>query len=165
VWRDNETGNGAGAVLGVVRQITRRAVAALAIVVVGLLALGAVPSYLGSGPAYHLTVTPVDGAADVEADAGPDGDATAAAAVNVTELSPRRYPYLTEAFQAADNRSSGYQRGRFGLKESFSHSPFDELEGLRARQPNASVADGAGVRVIREGRPYVVRVVQAGAGG
>jgi hypothetical protein len=148
-----------------VRQITRRAVAALALVVVGLLALGAVPSYLGSGPAYHLTVTPVDAAVGADADPGADGDATTPAAVNVSAVSPRRYPYLTEAFRAPDNRSSGYQRGRFGLKESFSHSPFDELEGLRARQPNATVADGEGVRIVRDGRPYVVRVVRADAGG
>jgi hypothetical protein len=130
----------------------------LGLVVIGLLALGAVPSYLGTGPTYHLTVTP----ASVDQPTSVDQPA-----VNVSDLSGRRYPYLAEALAAPDGRSSGYQRGQFGVKEAFTHSPFDEVDGLRARQPNASVEGDPGdaVRIVRDGQRYVVRVVPSGTGG
>ncbi|WP_251341466.1 hypothetical protein [Haloplanus halophilus] len=124
------------------RQITRRAVLGFAVVVLALLALGALPSLLGSGEPYYLTATPTDA----------DGPA-----VNVTGLSERRYPYLTEAL--ASGRSAPYRRGPVGLKEAFSHSPFDERQGLVARNPDAR-ANG-GVVVVDGGDRYLVEVTRA----
>jgi hypothetical protein len=132
-----------------VRRVTRNFVLGLAAVVVLLLALGAVPSYLGSGDVYRLTAEETDASA-VPADAP---------VVNMTDYSDRRYPYLTEALAADDGRSSGYQRGAFGLKESFTHSPFDEVDGLVARNPDART--DAGVRVVVDGSYYLVRVETA----
>jgi hypothetical protein len=129
-----------------VRQITRRVAVAIGLVVVALLALGAVPSALGTGATYHLVVTETDAS-------GP--------AANVSDLSERRYPYLTEALAAPDGRSSGYRRGRFGLKEAFDHSPFDEVSALAAQNRDAQVetADGdRAVRVVTDGERYRVEV-------
>jgi hypothetical protein len=129
-----------------VRQITRRLAVALGLLVVALLALGAVPSALGTGEPYHLVVTETDAS-------GP--------AVNVSDRSERRYPYLTGALAAPDGRSSGYRSGRFGLKESFDHSPFDEVSALVAQNPDARVetADGdRAVRVSADGERYRVEV-------
>lgn len=123
------------------RSVTRNLLVAIAVVTLALLALGALPSYLGSGDSYHLTVEPADR----------DGPA-----VNTTGLSERRYPYLSAAFASDDGRSGPYQRGPFGLKESFTHSPFDEVDALAARGPNATIEDG--VRIERDGEMYVVAV-------
>jgi hypothetical protein len=68
------------------------------------------------------------------------------AAVNVSNLSERRFPYTTAAL--ADGRSDAYYEGPLGLKESFSHSPFDELSALRGRNPDA--VDGEAV-YVRDG--------------
>jgi hypothetical protein len=125
-----------------VRPITRRFLAGLVLVAVALLALGALPSYLGSGEAYHLTATPTDAE-------GP--------AVDATNLSERRYPYLTAALSSPANRSGPYRRGPVGLKESFTHSPFDEVSALAARNPAARLADGE-VLVAHEGQRYRVAV-------
>jgi hypothetical protein len=125
-----------------VRPITRRAVLGFVVVVLALLALGALPSLLGTGDPYHLTATPTDA----------DGPA-----VNVTGLSERRYPYLTEAIDSG--RSDAYRRGPVGLKETFSHSPFDERQGLVARNPDAR-RDGA-VVVVDGGDRYLIEVVRA----
>ena len=123
------------------RPVTRNLLVAIAVVTIALLALGALPSYLGSGDPYHLTVEPAE----------PDGPA-----VNATGLSERRYPYLSEAFASEDGRSGPYQRGPFGLKESFTHSPFDEVDALAAREPNATVGDG--VRIERDDETYLVAI-------
>ncbi|MFB6107923.1 MAG: hypothetical protein ABEJ82_03655 [Haloplanus sp.] len=123
------------------RPTTRRVLALLALVVVGLLALGALPSALGSGAPYYMTATPTDAT-------GP--------AVNVTDLPARRYPYLTAALE--DGRSPPYQTGAHGLKEPFTHSPFDERDALLTRNPDAAV-DG-GVLVVDGGRRYRVAVVR-----
>lgn len=128
------------------RQITRRVAVAIGLVVVALLALGAVPSALGTGPSYHLAVTETNAS-------GP--------AANVSDLSERRYPYLTEALAAPDGRSSGYRRGRLGLKESFDHSPFDEVSALVAQNRDAVVETADGDRAVRvsvDGRRYRVEV-------
>ena len=91
----------------------------------------------------------------------PDDDVPAdAPVVNMTDYSDRRYPYLTEALAADDGRSSGYQRGAFGLKESFAHSPFDEFDALVARNPDARSGDS--VLVVVDGDYYRVQVTQAG---
>lgn len=112
------------------RPITRRVLVGFALVCLGLLALGALPSFLGTGDPYYLTATPT------EAD-GP--------AVNATNLTERRYPYLTTAVETG--RSEPYRRGPVGLKEAFTHSPFDEHEGLAARNPDARRDDGILVQV------------------
>ncbi|MFC6989725.1 hypothetical protein ACFQJD_15285 [Haloplanus sp. GCM10025708] len=124
------------------RPTTRRALLALFAVGVALLALGAVPSFLGSGDPYYLVATPTD-------DAGP--------AVNVTDLSERRYPYLTDAL--ADDRSTPYRTGPLGLKEAFAHSPFDERDALAIRNP-AARSNGT-VLVEDGGRRYRIRVIRA----
>jgi hypothetical protein len=137
-----------------VRQLTRRVLAVV------LLALGAVPGTLGSGEPYYLQATPSTGP-----DAGADTPAAAGApAVNATPLSGNRYPYLSAALASPTNRSSGYQTAG-GLKEAFTHSPFDEVAALRTRNPNASVPGGDAVRIRFENRTYVVSVVRANATG
>ncbi|WP_101294075.1 hypothetical protein [Halegenticoccus soli] len=138
------------------RRITRNFLIGLLLVVVALLALGALPSHLGSGDPYYLTATPTD-------EPGP--------AVDVSNASERRYPYLTQALRSEDGRSEGYQKGRYGLKEAFTHSPFDEVDALAARNPDArvdgasddgppSAASGGGVLVEYKGERYRVHVVQ-----
>jgi len=128
------------------RRVTRNAVVLGLVVVVGLLALGALPSLLGSGDPYYVTADPVN------ASAVPD----ASAAVNVTDLSERRFPYTTEALH--NGTSDPYRRGRWGIKETFTHSPFDEVSALSAR--NASAASGEGVLVRDNGTLYRVAVRQ-----
>ncbi|GAB3325511.1 hypothetical protein EI982_10930 [Haloplanus rallus] len=124
------------------RPITRRAVVGFVFVVLALLALGALPSLLASGEPYYLTATPTDA----------DGPA-----VDATNLSDRRYPYLTEAIDTG--RSAPYRRGPIGLKEAFSHSPFDERQGLIARNPDAR-RDG-GVLVVDGEDRYLVEVTRS----
>ncbi|SDZ95434.1 hypothetical protein SAMN04488065_1406 [Haloplanus vescus] len=123
------------------RPITRRVLVGFALVCLGLLALGALPSFLGTGDPYYLTATPT------EAD-GP--------AVNATNLTERRYPYLTTAVETG--RSEPYRRGPVGLKEAFTHSPFDEHEGLVARNPDARRDDGVLVQV--DDQRYLVTVTR-----
>lgn len=123
------------------RPITRRALALIALLCVGLLALGALPSYLGTGDPYYLT-------AEETTASGP--------AVNVTQFSAQQYPYLATALE--EGRSEGYQRGEFGLKESFTHSPFDERDALATRQPDAERENR--VLVEYDGTRYWVAVEQ-----
>jgi hypothetical protein len=108
-----------------VRRNVRRGAAGLVLAVVALLALGALPATLGSGDPQYMTATPTDA----------DGPA-----VNVTDLPEQRYPYLTAAL--ASGRSDPYRTGPYGLKEAFTHSPFDEREALVARNPDARRDDG-----------------------
>ena len=126
------------------RRIMRNALLLTGFVIVALLALGAVPSYLGSGEAYYLEVTPTDA----------DGEV-----VNVTGISGQQYPYLTEALTAADSRSAGYQRALDGAKQWFTHSPFDERDGLARRNPAAVSDDGDSIRISHEGDRYNVAIV------
>lgn len=135
------------------RRVTRNFLLGLGVLVVLLLALGAVPSYLGSGDPYYLSVEPAT--ADVS-----DSGANETQAVNMTDYSERRYPYLTSALASDDGRSEGYQRGLVGLKESFSHSPFDEFDALVARNPDARSGDAVLVAVGDD--YYRVQVTQAG---
>ncbi|ESP87291.1 hypothetical protein [Candidatus Halobonum tyrrellensis] len=126
------------------RRVTRLFAAGVLAVLLLLLALGAVPSYLGSGDPYYLTATPADG----------DGPA-----VNVTDYSERRYPYLFGALGSDDGRSEPYQRGRFGVKEAFANSPFDEYRSVRQFAPANATTDDA-VVVSYNGTRYRVSVVQ-----
>ncbi len=123
------------------RPVTRNLLVVIAVVIVALLALGALPSYLGSGDPYHLTAESVE---------------TDEPAVNVDDVSERRYPYLTGALASPDGRSEGYRMGPYGVKEWFTHTPFDEVDALTQRVPDA--ATDAGVRVEFEGQTYHVEV-------
>ncbi|ELZ41595.1 hypothetical protein C463_12977 [Halorubrum californiense DSM 19288] len=125
------------------RRVTRNVVIAIALVVVALLALGALPSYLGSGDPYYLTVEPIE---------------TNDTAADVNNVSDRRYPYLIGAIASEDGRSDPYQTGPYGMKEWFTHTPFDEVDALTRQVPNASTETG--VRVRRDGEVYHAEVVR-----
>ncbi len=125
------------------RRVTRNLLIAIALVVVALLALGALPSYLGTGDPYYLTVESIE---------------TDDTAVDVNEVSERRYPYLMGALTSDDGRSDGYQMGPFGMKEWFTHTPFDEVDSLTTSVAEAETDDG--VRVEYDGQKYHVQIVQ-----
>ncbi len=126
------------------RRVTRNLLVAIALIVVALLALGALPSYLGAGDPYYLTVEPIE---------------TDEPAADVSDVSERRYPFLTSALASPDGRSEGYQLGPYGIKEWFTHTPFDEVDALTQRVPDAATDDG-GVRVTDGEQTYSVTVVQ-----
>ena len=126
----------------------RNALIAVGLVVVLLLALGAVPGYLGSGEQYYLEVSPTD-------DTG--------TAANVTDISERRYPYLTTALNADDGRSEGYQRALGDFKDAFTHTPFDEHSALQQLEPDAARDGGERVIVERNGQRYSVDIVSEAA--
>ncbi|XVH32557.1 hypothetical protein ACNS7O_05045 [Haloferacaceae archaeon DSL9] len=128
-------------------SLTRKALGIIGVVVLALLALGAVPSYLGTGEPYYLTATPTDA----------DGPA-----VDANGIDDRRYPYLSEALAADDNRSSGYQTGPGEFKEWFTHSPFDEYDSLVQLDPNAVDGDADRVLIEYEGDRYYVEVGREG---
>nr|WP_250871657.1 hypothetical protein [Halomarina rubra] len=113
------------------RRVTRNFVLGILVVLVLLLALGALPSLLASGDPYYLVAEPVA------------NDSTNAT-VNVSQLSERRFPYTTAALD--DGRSEAYYDGPIGLKEAFTHSPFDELSELEARNASAVTDETAYVR-------------------
>lgn len=81
------------------RRVTRNLLIAIALVVVALLALGALPSYLGSGDPYYLTAEPIE---------------TNETAADVNNVSDRRYPFLTSALASDDGRSEGTRPARTG---------------------------------------------------
>ncbi|MFC7075368.1 hypothetical protein [Haloarcula halophila] len=135
------------------RPVTRNTLVGILVIVVLLLALGALPSYLKSGDPYYVTATPTDGTYSVE-----NGTA-----VNGSVLTDRRYPYTTAALGNATADTAGssapYWRGPVGLKGAFTHSPFDERDALRQRYDNATV--GEGVVVSHNGTFYRVAVSQS----
>ncbi|PAU85504.1 hypothetical protein CK500_02205 [Halorubrum salipaludis] len=125
------------------RRVTRNLLVAIALVAVALLALGALPSYLGSGDPYYLTAEPIE---------------TNETAADVNNVSDRRYPFLTSALASDDGRSDPYLADSYGIKEWFTHTPFDEVDALTRQVPEAATDDG--VRVRRDGRVYHVEVVR-----
>jgi hypothetical protein len=125
------------------RRVTRNLLVAIALVIVALLALGALPSYLGSGDPYYLTAEPIE---------------TDGAAIDVNNVTERRYPFLTSALASDDGRSDPYLADSYGIKEWFTHTPFDEVDALRRQLPEAATDDG--VRVRYEGTVYRVEVVR-----
>jgi len=122
------------------RRVTRNAVVLMLLVVVALLALGALPGLLKSGDPYYLTAEPVNASDASDANAS----AASAAAVNGTALSERRFPYTTEALR--NGTAEPYWKGPWGLKETFTHSPFDEVSALSGRNATAVTDDGVLVR-------------------
>ena len=91
----------------------------LAIPVVLLLALGALPSLLGGGEVYYVVATEID----LE-DGQPPAE-NASDTIDASNLSTNRFPYTLAALE--DGVSDPYEAGRFGIKESFTHTPFDEF--------------------------------------
>ncbi len=126
------------------RPLMRNALLAVGLVVVLLLALGALPGYLGSGEYYYLEATDTD-------DNG--------TAVDIEGLSEQRYPYLTTALAAENGRSDGYQRALGEFKDAFTHSPFDEYDSLQQLEPEAVRDDGDRVIIDRDGDRYSLRIV------
>jgi hypothetical protein len=121
------------------RPITRNVAIVIGVVVVLLLALGAVPSVLGTGDPHYIEATAVN-------ESGVPADVDAA---NASTLLDRSYPYTFEAVAAAGNdtgRSDPYQTGPLGLKSAFSHSPFDEMSAYEAQYPDAVRDDTVFVR-------------------
>jgi hypothetical protein len=138
------------------RQITRRVTVAILVVLALLLALGALPSYLKSGDPYYLTATPADGNHS---------------AVDLSNASERRYEYAIGAVRDAEaetgvnvtetnvtGRSDPYWKGPVGLKESFTNSPFDEMDALRIQ--NESAVEGETVYATYNGTLYRLAVAQ-----
>lgn len=128
------------------RPVTRNVVVAILLVIGGLLALGALPATLGSGDPYYVKATAVESN-------GPS--------VNGSTLSDRRYPYIRGALVAAKDgtgRSDPYQKGPFGVKGAFTHSPFDEVDALTQQYPNATEGDAVFVRV--NGTRYRTTIIQ-----
>jgi hypothetical protein len=141
------------------RRRTQGVVAAICLTVLFLLALGALPGLLQTGDPYYVTATPV-GTENTSLEAEPtDGVPTR---INASPLSEGRYPYTTGALAGANAttsaRSEPYWRGPVGLKEVFTHSPFDEQAALRGQYPNAT--SEAGVLVAANGTFYRVAVGQ-----
>jgi hypothetical protein len=122
------------------RTRTRNLILAILGIVALLLALGALPGLLRSDDPYYVTATAADDGAL------PDDRI----AVNSTTLPEGRYPYTTAALDGASpeipGQSEPYWRGPVGVKETFTHSPFDELSALRQRNATAAIDDGVYVR-------------------
>jgi len=128
------------------RQITRRVTIAILVVIALLLALGALPGLLKTGEPYYLTATPTT---------------ENHSAVNFSEFPAQRYPYTNTATKNATNAtgwSEPYWQGPAGIKETFTHSPFDEIDAIRAR--NASAAGRDAVYLSRNGTLYRIEVTQ-----
>ena len=123
------------------RRIMRNALLLTGVVIVVLLAVGAVPSYLGSGESHYLTATATD---------------EPGSAINATEISERRFPYLTAALTGDSGRSDGYQRALGGYKTFFAHSPFNEFDALKQRNAAAVRDDGERVLVTYKGDRYSI---------
>ncbi|MFC7018809.1 MULTISPECIES: hypothetical protein [Haloarcula] len=132
------------------RRVTRDLLVGLTVVLVLLLALGAVPSLLKSGDPFYVVATPVD------------DQSSNVTAVNSTALDAQFYPFTATALSNATadeaGRSGPYWRGPVGLKGAFTHSPFDEHDALSQQYPAAT--DGEQVRVRHNGTLYHVAVTQ-----
>lgn len=116
-----------------------------------LLALGVLPSLLGGGEVYYVTATPVDpGELETDDDGGGDLES-----IRVGNLSENRFPYTHEA--VAEGVSDPYEDDRFGIKGSFTHTPFDEFDELELWETNATVADDA-VLVAENGSYYRLEI-------
>lgn len=148
------------------RRVTRDTIAGIFAVLVLLLALGALPGLLKSGDPYYVTATPVSDGSERSSPSNASREA-----VDVSNLSARSYPYTTAALADASanapgqapeagqaGRSGPYWKGPVGFKETFTHSPFDEVRALRQQYPDAATGDG--VVVSQNGTLYRVAVAQ-----
>lgn len=121
------------------RRAKRLTLLAIGLTLLGLLALGALPQYLGGGETYVMT------ASEVEADHP---------AVDASEIDEQRYPYMAQALETGE--SERYEDDRFGIKEWFTHTPQDEL-GVVAQLDGEAVEDGAAY-VEQNGTLYRVEI-------
>lgn len=128
----------------------RRYLVALLVPVVVLLALGAVPSLLGGGDVHYVTAT------EVALEDGDPPEGNASETVDAANLSENRFPYTTEAL--ASGVSDSYEAGSFGLKDSFSHSPFDEFGELRTWE--AEAVDGDVAWLEEDGTYYRLEITR-----
>jgi len=129
-----------------VRPIARNFLIGVLVVVVLLLALGALPGLLKSGDPYYLTATQI-GADELSSD-------EQSAAIEAATLSERRYEYTTAALADAENGTGiadPYWKGPLGIKGAFTHAPFDELDALRSNYPDATDGDAVYVRTNTTG--------------
>jgi hypothetical protein len=124
-----------------VRRRTRNFVLVIAAIVVVLIALGALPGLLKSGDPYYVTATTTEETVLTDDNRS---------AINVTTVPTSRYPYTSEALATAtasdSGRSDPYWEGPIGIKEAFTHSPFDEMRALQQRNATAATAEGVFVR-------------------
>lgn len=137
------------------RTITRNVIIALLVVIVLLLALGALPSYLATGDPYYVEATAID-------EPGP--------AIDADNLSERRFPYTFEALgavEAGDDpaRSEAYYTGPGSFKEAFTHTPFDEFSEFEGRnetsvERSATSPVGDVAYVERDGQRYRLEIVR-----
>jgi len=125
-----------------VRRATKLALGLIALTLLALLALGALPQFLGGGDVYVITAEEVEDDPDAA-----DGDA----------LSSQQYPYVTTALE--DGVSEEYEDDRFGIKEWFTHTPFDEMSALAGQVPDA-VDDEGRIAVESDGTTYRVELTR-----
>ena len=133
------------------RTITRNVIIALLVVIVLLLALGALPSYLATGDPYYVEATAID-------EPGP--------AIDADNLSERRFPYTFEALgavEAGDDpaRSEAYYTGPGSFKEAFTHTPFDEFSELNAWNSQAVAEEEHVAYVEANGTYYRLEITPA----
>lgn len=117
-----------------------------------LLALGALPSLLGGGDVHYVVATPAESADD-----GPPEGAAATEAIAADNLSENRFPYTVQALE--DGVSDPYEEGPFGVKETFTHTPFDEFSEFEIWNANATEEDA--VWIERDGSYYRVEITQS----
>ncbi|MFP4626879.1 MAG: hypothetical protein ACLFNI_09855 [Natronomonas sp.] len=150
------------------RRVTRNFVGSILVVLVLLLGLGALPSYVQTGDPYHVEATVADG----------DGDGPA---IDLDALSEERFPFTFEAVSATgtksdertdspSGRSTAYYTGPVGVKERFTHTPFDEFDEFQTRQsgaldrsPTSPVGDVA--YVTADGVRYRLEIVRVSTEG
>ncbi|GAB3037112.1 hypothetical protein [Natronobiforma cellulositropha] len=113
----------------------RRYLLLLAIPLLALLALGALPGLIGGGDVYYVT------ASETETVDGVPADENVSETIPAANLSTNRFPYITGAL--ADGTSEAYEEGRFGFEEAFTHTPFEEFGELRVREGAATDGDVA----------------------
>ncbi|MEM4780470.1 MAG: hypothetical protein QXG03_02750 [Halalkalicoccus sp.] len=124
------------------RRAKRLALLAIALSVLLLLALGALPQHLGGGETYVMTATEIE---------------QERPAVDASEIDERRYPYMSEALETGT--SEPYEDDRFGIKEPFTHTPFDELGAVE--QLESEAVDGETAYVADNGTLYRVEITEA----
>jgi hypothetical protein len=136
------------------RTITRNVLIALVVIVILLIALGALPGLLKSGDPFYVSATPV---------AAGDVGENLTDAIDAANLSERRHEYTTAALADAEaangtGYSAPYWNGPVGIKGAFTHSPFDELSSLGVQYPNAT--DGERALVRNDSSIYLIEITQ-----
>lgn len=123
------------------RRAKRLTLLTIGLSILALLALGALPQYLGGGETVVMTAT------EIEEDRP---------AVDASEIDEGRYPYMSEALETG--ASEPYEDDRFGIKEPFTHTPYDELGAVE--QLNDEAVEDEAAYVERDGTLYRVEVTE-----